>query len=204
MKKLIIPLLATTMLSGGLAFAATNGSGPGMPGKEDRMQHRAEMCSNIVAHETGKLAFLETKLSLSSSQAGAFNAWKSVKLSEAKAHSAKCSTMAMPDRDHPPSPVEGLAREEQMLKQRLADLQTERPALTALYNSLNDTQRKEFAMAGMRMHGEHGGMMGHGFGRGHHGPMGHGPGGPGEMGPHDGGPDMNDGDGPPPPPPQGQ
>jgi hypothetical protein len=204
MKTFVIPLLATTVLAGGIAVAATaQHTGPGRHNPQDMQQHRAEMCSNIYAGAVGRLAFLETKLSLSSSQTGAFNAWKNVKLSEAKEHSAKCSTMAMPDRDHMPSPLDHMAREEQMLKARLASLQSERPALTTLYNSLNDTQKKEFAMAGMRMHGGGFGGMHHGWfghrdgGRmGAHGPMGHGPGGPGMMGPQDGGPD-----GPPPPPP---
>ncbi|HEX2590277.1 MAG TPA: Spy/CpxP family protein refolding chaperone [Rhizomicrobium sp.] len=200
MKKFIIPLLATTLLAGGIAVAAT-APRPDMPGKDDLQRHRAQMCSDMYAHEVGQLAFLETKLSLSPAQTGAFNAWKGVKLLEAKEHSAKCSTMVMPDRDHPPSPLDHMAREEQMLKARLASLQTERPALTTLYNALNDTQKKEFAMAGMRMHGGpiHHGWFGHGPGGrmgDHGGPMGgHGPdGGPGMMRDHDG-------DGPPPPPP---
>jgi hypothetical protein len=188
MNKLIVPLLAGTILAGGIAIAATaKHDGPGMPDRADMQRHHAEMCSNIVAHETGAMAFLETKLALTPAQSGPFNAWKGVKLSEAKAHSAKCSTMAMPDRDHMPSPMVHMAREEEMLKARLADLQAERPVLAAFYNSLNDTQKREFAMAGLRMHGGmgmHHGWFGHGHGMmgGDHGPDGHG---------------MHDGDGPP-------
>jgi hypothetical protein len=188
MKKLIVPLLAGTILAGGIAIAAT-AKHDGPPDRADMQRHHAEMCSGIVAHEAGAMAFLETRLALTPAQSGAFNAWKAVKLSEAKGHSAKCSMMAMPDRDHMPSPIDHMALEEEMLKARLADLQTERPVLAAFYSSLNDVQKREFAMAGMRMHGGmgvHHGWFGHG-----HGMMGgdHGMGGPG----------MDDSAGPPPP-----
>lgn len=196
MKKFVIPLLAATALAGGIAFAAApKHDGPSMPGREDMQRHRAEMCSNLYARAVGGMAFLETKLSLTPAQSGAFNAWKNVKLSEAKAQSAKCSTMAMPDRDHMPSPMEHMAREEERLKARLADLQTERPVLAAFYGSLNDTQKHEFVMAGMRMHGGGFGHGRHGGGGMHRGWFGHG--GHGHMN----GPGMDDGDGPAAPPP---
>lgn len=194
MKKFGIPLLAATALAGGVAFAAAaKHDGLGMPGRDDMQRHRTEMCSNLYARAVGGMAFLETKLSLTPEQSGAFNAWKDVKLSEAKAQSAKCSAMAMPDRDHMPSPMEHMAREEERLKARLADLQTERPVLAAFYTSLNDTQKHEFMMAGMRMpggfgHGMHGGGM-------HAGWFGHCHG-------HMGDPGMGDGDDAAPPPPR--
>ena len=37
--------------------------------------------------------------------------------------------------------MDGMAREEDMLKRRLADLDAERPALATLYNALNQGQR---------------------------------------------------------------
>jgi hypothetical protein len=193
-KKYLVALLACSALAGGgIALADAPKAPDGPPGmhhmsKEDMQRHRAEMCSDMYAHAVGRLAFVEAKLSLSSAQEGAFDKWKSVKLSEAKEHSVKCASMPMPDMAERHSPLEHMAREEEMLKMRLADLQEERPALTAFYNSLNDTQKRELAMAG---HDMRGGMMQGGMehGRMGHGPMGHGP--------MDGGPDH---DGPPPPP----
>jgi hypothetical protein len=41
-----------------------------------------------------------------------------------------------------------MAREEDRLKQRLADIETERPALDALYNTLSPEQRMELIRAG--------------------------------------------------------
>jgi hypothetical protein len=191
-KKYLIALLACSALAGGgIALADAPKAAPDMAGmhhmsKEDLQRHRAEMCSDMYAHAVGRMAFLETKLSLSPAQEGAFDKWKGVRLSEAKEHSAKCASMPIPDMAERRSPLEHIAREEEMLKMRLADLETERPVLAAFYNSLNDTQKHELAMAA---HGMHGGMM-HGMGRGRmgHGPMGHG-------GPMDAGPDR---DGPPP------
>jgi len=95
--------------------------------------------------------------------------------------------MTPPDMNGPPSPLEHMAREEEMLKARLADLQMERPLVATLYNSLSDEQKKTFVMAEHHGHGMHGmpGMMGrHG-----HGPHGD-PDGDDDHGPmdHDGAP----------------
>ena len=85
--------------------------------------------------------------------------------------------------------VDRLALEEDLLKRRLSDIQTERPALTALYAALTPAQKREFGeddlrrMAG-RMH-----MMLGMIDRPHRG-MGPGPVGRGPMGrgPMDSGP----------------
>jgi hypothetical protein len=165
-KTLLIPLLAgSALVVGAIAYAE------GMPmhhmmGKEDMQRHHAEMCSDMLAEETGHMAFLETKLALTPAEQGAFNRWKDLKLSEAKEHSGKCASMRMPQMGARPSPLEHLTYEEDMLKNRLADIQAERPVLAALYNSLSDQQKLAFAEEGHHMHG-HGmhrmpRMMGHG------------------------------------------
>ena len=73
--------------------------------------------------------------------------------------------------------VERLNREEVMLKRRLADIEAERPSLTAFYAALNPEQKREFGQAAMRAMGGRlhmmMGMMGHRPGP--MGPMGHGP-----------------------------
>lgn len=74
--------------------------------------------------------------------------------------------------------------EEDLLKKRLADIQAERPALTAFYESLTPAQKEEFGQGDMRrMAGRMRmmlGMMGRphpGMGPGptEHGPMGEAP-----------------------------
>jgi hypothetical protein len=72
--------------------------------------------------------------------------------------------------------MERLDREEDRLKTRLADIQAERPALSALYAALDPTQKEELGRAarhamGARMHRtmgmmQHGPEMGRRFGRG--------------------------------------
>jgi hypothetical protein len=224
-KPVMVAMLTTAGMNNNSAIApdgamddmldAPGDMGGGMPPPDGKMGERfrarmAQMCKDIYARKVGEMAFLETKLALSPAQTGAFARWKQVNLDSAQRHASECSTRTaqMADKiadrmkaraDHKagerPSPVDRLAREEEMLKTRLADLEAERPALAALYNALTPEQRREFH-GGMERPGM-GGPMGHPGGRMmgmmHRPPMG----GPGMgMGPH--GP----ADAPPPPPPQ--
>lgn len=179
------------------------GMGP-MPGKMgERMRaHFAQMCKDIYARKVGELAFLETRLALTDAQKGAFARYRQANLDMAQRHSSECAGRTAKieakidarrdgkNAGERPSPVDRMAREEEMLKSRLADLQVERPALEALYNALTPDQRKELGHPGGDMGPHHMmmGMMGHRPGMG---PMG----GPPGMGPMHGPADM-------PPPPQ--
>jgi hypothetical protein len=167
---------------------ATRAEG-GPPDMRDGMRedgaHRAEMCKEMYAHKVGELAFLEAKLSLSASQAPLFARWKDASLDIAKRHETDCaSDDRRADHDRHSDVVDRLTREEDMLKKRLADIQAERPALAAFYESLTPAQKEEFGHGGMRrmagrMHMMMG-MMGRphpgmGPGRMEHGPMGEAP-----------------------------
>ena len=198
--------------------------GPGMgrmqrgtpPTPEQRAARRADMCQNLHARVAGQLASLEVRLELTANQRAAFNKWRDTRLASAKRRAENCASMpAMPGRGGrdaqnaqaaPPSPVERMTRQEQRLRQRLSDIQAERPALEALYNSLSPEQRQKFAAVGGPRNGMGRGgprarigmMMRDRMGGGPRGPMGgmRGPGGPGGPGP------MGPGMAPPPPPPQ--
>lgn len=133
------------------------------------------LCSDIPARAAGHLAFLETKLALSGTQKPLFERWQAVRMDRARRMAATCEArvkegpsrrQAMRDRARP-SPVDRLEREETHLKQRLADIGAERPALSALYASLSNTQKADFRPRG----GFHRGMMM----RRMHGPMDGGP-----------------------------
>ena len=180
------------------------GAGP-MDGKmgERFRAHIAQMCKDMYAHKVGEMAFLETKLALTPAQAPLFARWKQVNLDIAQHHSGECSTRvskaAGRKAGERPGMIDRLAREEEMLKTRLANIEAERPSLEALYNALTPDQRRELG---------HPGMGGPAMGRMMMGMMprpGVGPmGGPG-MGPM-GGPGMGPmgrgpADAPPPPPP---
>jgi hypothetical protein len=162
----------------------------GPPHMQDGMREdgarRAEMCKEMYAHKVGELAFLEAKLSLSAGQAPLFARWKETSLDIAKRHETDCASHDRHTsmRGQHSSVVDRLALEEDVLKKRLADIQAERPALTAFYDSLTQAQKEEFGRGDMRrMAGRMRmmlGMMGRphpGMGRGpmEHGPMGEAP-----------------------------
>ena len=153
----------------------------------DMAPKREQICHELYAGKVGELAFLEAKLSLDAKQAPLFDRWKQISLDTAKQQESDC--VAKPPRQaarlqgQHPSVVDQLTREEEMLKRRLADIQAERPALTALYNALTPQQKEEFGRGGRmgRLHMMLGmmdrahpgmGMMRHGPMGGPEGPMG--------------------------------
>ena len=191
---------------GGDAAGATPGPSPEM--MRDRTLRRAQFCKDMYARKVGELAFLEAKLSLTAIQQPLFDHWKQASLDVAKQNQDACAGREDRKPGQRPSVVDRLNMEETMLKKRLANIDAEKPSLTAFYDSLSPQQKQEFgrsAMHGMegRMHmmgmmdGPRPGMGGR-MGRG---PMGGPPGpmGPGPMGPM--GPDPM-GVAPPPPPAQ--
>jgi hypothetical protein len=145
----------------------------------DRGARRGQFCKDMYAHKVGELAFLEAKLSLTSNQEPLFDRWKQTTLDIAKRHEGDCTNRKpRAENGERHSVVDRLAMEEDMLKKRLSDIEAERPALAAFYDSLSAAQKQEFGHGGMRgrmmgMMGRHPGM---GPGRmGLMGPMGHGP-----------------------------
>ncbi|MEP6830531.1 MAG: Spy/CpxP family protein refolding chaperone [Rhizomicrobium sp.] len=148
---------------------------PAPPGNRDmRMPSPAEMtaqfkqmCEDHYAREAGRMAYLEARLNLTSSEQSLFTRWKTVKLDIAKRDAADCGQhMSRPDRKIS-TPVERMSREQDMLKKRLADLDAERPVLAALYDALTPKQRE--ALSGGNRMMARGGMMDRGMMR--RGPM---------------------------------
>ena len=158
--------------------------GPPSQVRENMMYGREQICKDIYARKAGELAFLEAKLSLNAKQAPLFARWKQASLDVAKQRASDCAAPERRSENRSLSVVDRLTLEEDLLKKRLADIQAERPALTAFYDSLSQAQKEEFGhgdmhhMAGrMRMML---GMMGRphpGMGpdRIEQGPMEHGP-----------------------------
>lgn len=139
------------------AQTAPAARGPGLraqrpaPSPEQQAQRRAQMCKDMTARAAGRLAYLETRLELTPAQRGAFNKWRDVRLAAAGTRAQACATApagrgrgAAGTQAQRPSPVDRMARQEQMLRQRLATITAERPALEALYNSLTAEQRARF------------------------------------------------------------
>ena len=144
---------------------------PAMDGGNPMPEHRPsaaevatlhkQMCQNDYAHEVGQLAYLEARLELVSVQRPLFDRWKTVRLDIARRGLAACSTTTLPAQTaRRPTPADAMAREEEVLKRRLADLEAERPVLNALYNSLNTGQQEALIhpdniSMGARMMGHH-------------------------------------------------
>jgi hypothetical protein len=207
MRKALLPLIASLALCGTAtaALIATNAradqtgrrpvmvaqAGPsdasraegGPPDMRDGMRedgaHRAQMCKEMYAHKVGELAFLEAKLSLGANQAPLFARWKEASLDIAKRRETDCAgDDRRADHGRHSDVVDRLTLEEDLLKKRLADIQAERPALAAFYESLTPAQKEEFGHGDMRrmagrMHMMMG-MMGRphpGMGRMEHGPI---------------------------------
>ena len=207
-KPMMLALVAQDTLIGGDTAAPTPEGGASPDMMADHAAHQAQFCKDMYARKVGELAFVEARLSLTSAQQPLFDRWKQASLDVAKAHEGDCTGHEKHKPGERPSVVDRMNTEESMLKKRLADIDAEKPSLTAFYASLSVQQKQEFGRADMRHMAErmhmmmgmmdrpHPGMGGpmdhHGPGpMGPHGPMGPGPMGPGPMG-----------DAPPPPPAQ--
>ena len=168
----------------------------------DMAARLTQMCQDQLARQSGELAYTETKLNLTASEQPLFQRWKDARLGVARRHAEQCASrisQRLAQRQtnqgqngqnnsakprtaaNRPGPAERMAREEDRLKQRLADIDAERPALEAFTNALSPQQKMELERGGMGQHGPRGMMMGHSrfaeaMGpRGPMGPMGRGP-----------------------------
>src|SRR5690242_4371095 len=147
---------------------ATPAAGSGAPPEAATWEPRARLGDEGSARAAGRLAYLQARLDLTSAQTPLFERWKNARLAAARRMKEKCDARMNPDRRAQAlTPVQRLAREEAMLKARLADIGAERPALLALYGSLTDQQKARFDDGGrrtaMRMMRH---MRGHGVMRG--------------------------------------
>ena len=116
-----------------------------------------QFCDERYAGEVGRMAYLETRLHLSDAEQPLFARWKDVRLDSAKRQAADCAARTGADRDRP-DPVTRMSREEAMLKQRITDLDAERPAFSALYAALAPDQRQTLAPPRPMMGRDHGPM----------------------------------------------
>ena len=136
---------------------------------EDMAARMKQMCNDGYARAAAQLTYLETSLQLTAAERPLFQRWKDTKLDVAHRHADDCAQRTA-SRDpgakrgdrQMPDPGTMMARQEDRLKQRLADIQTERPALTAFFNALSPAQKTQMLHAAMRegmRQGRRGGMM---------------------------------------------
>jgi hypothetical protein len=146
-------LCATAALAQGAPPSPPPNGGPDGPHKAfndaDIAKMHARICLDLYAQEAGHLTVLETRLQLNDKQKSAFEKWKAVKMTAAKALADACAAMAPPPKDgakpKAPSPVDALKSEMQHLKARVAELKAEEPALEALVGALSEEQLQAFA-----------------------------------------------------------
>lgn len=153
-----------------IAQASPANTNEPMPSKTDMASWHQQMCSDQYARHVGQVAYLEAKLSLSDAQRPLFASWKDSVLSSAKANESECLAMHH-DFAHPPSVLDREAHLRDMLQHRLAELDAQRPAMTALYQSLTPDQKRIVDSMGRGRFGMHRPGMGHGGPDGwhHHG-----------------------------------
>lgn len=155
MRKIVLPMAAVLTLCGAAtALIATTAhaeqparkpmmiaqAGPPRGGEMDR--ERQPSCTDITADKTEEMRWLESRLSLTATQAPLFSRWRQVAMDIARRNQAECVAHQR-NSARPPSLLEGIAEEETMLRGRLADLQTERPVLEAFYRALSPGQRNQ-------------------------------------------------------------
>jgi hypothetical protein len=158
-KPVMLALVGQGALSGADTAARAPEDGPAPDMVKDDGSHRAQFCKDMYARKVGEMAFLEAKLTLASQQP-LFDHWKQASLDIAKAHEGDCTgheTAHKPGQR--PSVLDQMSLEETMLKKRLADIDAEKPSLTAFYNSLSSQQKQEFGHADMHRMVEHVHMM---------------------------------------------
>ncbi len=155
------------------AAMAQNGAMPDRAPMDRAAAHQMH-CTDHYAHQAARLTYLEAKLNLTDKQRPLWNAWRDARLASAAQMRDACQAEKI-DPASLPTAVDRETRMEAMLKINLSGLENSKPALQALYASLNPDQKAVLDHPMMR--------GGHGFG--HHGFGGHGPkmgGMPGPMG----------------------
>jgi hypothetical protein len=111
-------------------------------------------CTEFTARATSRLAYLQTKLAITSSQQSVWNAYASAVTAGAQTMSAVC--LSLPS----PRPSDAPSRFDNGLKIAAAKVQADQavsPALHALYAALTPAQQALFDQRG----GRHGGFRNH-------------------------------------------
>ena len=137
----LVPLFCT-----GLALAQPPAPPTGdMPGmghhRPDPATMAKEKCSDRLAWQVARLAYLESKLDLTDAQRPLFNKWRQLRLDDAAKEKASCTAEGA-KASWRGTVVERDARLQAMLSARLQGLQASHAALQSLYDGLTPAQRE--------------------------------------------------------------
>jgi len=121
------------------------------------------MCQDMTARRIGDRAYLKARLELKPEQMAAWTAFEKAADEASAKESARCATLPAEMKDMP-NVVERMTMREDMMKARLASIQSVKPALQALYAVLTPEQKTiiDRPMRGPMMAGP---MMGGRMGR---------------------------------------
>lgn len=174
-KTKFLPLLTIPFLFSSIALAQAPADLDGRVMRSAPMtaeqieKFRLDACSEWYGDMVGRMASLETRLNLADPQKKLWNDWTKFHQTAAMAQKERCiagAPRAAKDDSAPLGAVEIEKRMEVGLSERLQALQSSRPALEALYASLNADQKETFdRFFGDRGYGR-GHMMGRGYGSG--------------------------------------
>jgi hypothetical protein len=156
-KPVMVALLGDPLMAQNLLDTSPNARDTSSGASRDFAPDPRQFCDERYAGEVGRMAYLETRLHLSDAEQPLFANWKEVRLDSAKRQAADCAARTGAVRDRA-DPVARMSREEAMLKQRIADLDAERPAFSALYAALAPDQRQTLAPPRPMMGRDHGPM----------------------------------------------
>ena len=156
-----------------LASAALAENPPqSMPGwgKHDHAAMHQQMCSEMYARQSARMAYLDAKLDLTAQQRPLFEKWRQSVVESAAGERALCQSVTVKN-DAPPTIVERHEHMEKMLEAKVKAMQASTPALKALYDSLTPAQRTTLDRPSHGHFGRHEGMGMEGMGMGHGGGM---------------------------------
>jgi hypothetical protein len=155
---------ATALAIAGSAFAYAQGGG----NDAQRAQRWRPTAEDITAFSDARIAALHAGLKLTAEQEKNWPAVESALRDLSKQRSERLAARANADR--PTDMIERMSQRADMMGQRAAGLKKFADAAAPLYKSLDDSQKRRFAMLA-RFEGRRTAMRGH-HERHHHGPRG--------------------------------
>jgi len=115
----------------------------GMGGMGMMMPMQGQMSGNAIEHHEGHIAFIKAELKITAAQGKVWDEFAAAtranakQLNELRAELTKAGTIEA-------SPVDRIAQQEKILAARLEIVRRTKPALTALYATFSDDQKKTF------------------------------------------------------------
>jgi len=119
-------------------------------------------CEDRIARRIGNRAYLKARLDLKADQVPAWDAFQKAADEASAREKTKCASLPT-EMKAPLSLPDRLAREEEMMKSRIASIEAVRPSLVALYDKLSPEQKAVLDRPRMgHRHGGHGRHRKHG------------------------------------------